>query len=124
MALNAPNVTLWEALVYHSHYLYRGWSPCERPSSQAGQRKKPSLEGACVVLLTATARIYQPDTDYGLFPTYSVYRLSPSDRRRAASIARSWAALAPYLCSICLLDQPASLIRSVSWPPSASHLWA
>ena len=33
-------------LVYHLHYLYQSWPPCERRSSQAGQPKKPSLEGA------------------------------------------------------------------------------
>jgi hypothetical protein len=49
---------------------------------------------------------------------------SSGDSRRLAAMARSCAALAPYLFTICLDRHPASRIRSPSSPPPASQAWA
>ncbi len=52
------------------------------------------------------------------------YSLSPRRARRWAAFARSSATDLPYRSSICLERHPASIIRSCSWPPLASQLWA
>ena len=78
--------------------------------------KMPVMNG---VQATRKIKAEFPEFLFRLVAEWNSHRLSPGERRRWASRARSAPTLAAYLPTIFRDDHPASRMRSVSCPPLA-----